>query len=86
MPVLLTVTKETNEPRIPTITMIIKASKKTVKTLDVGELGAQFATSVKVLKALAPMTKRRRVAVEGKPAEIAESLARQLLREGVVDG
>jgi electron transfer flavoprotein beta subunit len=86
MPVLLTVTKETNEPRIPTITMIIKASKKTVKTLDVGELGTPFATSVKVLKALAPTTKRRKEAIEGKPAEIAESLARQLLREGVVEG
>jgi len=86
MPVLLTVTKEINEPRIPTISMIIKASKKTVKTLDAGELGVPFATSVKVLKALAPMTERRREAVEGKPAEIAESLARQLLREGAVDG
>jgi len=86
MPVLLTVTKEINEPRIPTITMIIKASKKTVKTLDAGELGVSFATSVKVLKALAPTTERRREAIEGKPTEIAESLARQLLREGAVDG
>jgi electron transfer flavoprotein beta subunit len=86
MPVLLTVTKETNEPRIPTITMIIKASKKTIKTMDAGELGAPFATSVKVLKALAPMTKRRTETVEGEPAVIAESLARQLIREGVVDG
>jgi hypothetical protein len=32
------------------------------------------------------MTERRREAVEGKPAEIAESLARQLLREGAVEG
>jgi electron transfer flavoprotein beta subunit len=86
MPVLLTVTKEINEPRIPTITMIIKASKKVVKTLDAGELGVPFATSVKVLKALAPITQRRREVVEGKPAEIAENLARQLLREGAVDG
>lgn len=86
MPVLLTVTKEVNEPRIPTITMIIKASKKTIKTLDAGELGVPLATSVKVLKALAPMTERKREAIEGKPAEIAESLARQLLREGAVDG
>jgi electron transfer flavoprotein beta subunit len=85
MPVLLTVTKEINEPRIPTITMFIKASKKTIKTLDASELGVPFATSVKVLKALAPMTQRRREVIEGNPAEIAESLARQLLREGVVD-
>jgi len=86
MPVLLTVTKEINEPRIPTITMFIKASKKIVKTLDASELGVPLATSVKVLKALAPMTERKREVIEGKPAEIAEKLARQLLREGVVDG
>jgi electron transfer flavoprotein beta subunit len=86
MPVLLTVTKEINEPRIPTITMFIKASKKTVKTLDASELGVPLATSVKVLKALAPMTERRREVIEGNPAQIAEKLARQLLREGVVDG
>jgi len=86
MPVLLTVTKEINEPRIPTITMFIKASKKTVRTLDPGELGVPFATSIKVLKALAPTTQRRKEVIEGKPAEIAENLARQLLKEGVVEG
>lgn len=86
MPVLLTVTKEINEPRIPTITMFIKASKKTVKTLNASELGVPLLTSVKVLKALAPMTERKREVIEGKPVEIAESLARQLLRDGVVGG
>jgi electron transfer flavoprotein beta subunit len=86
MPVLLTVTKEINEPRIPTITMFIRASKKTVRTLDPGELGVPFATSIKVLKALAPKTQRRKEVIEGKPAEIAENLARQLLKEGVVEG
>jgi electron transfer flavoprotein beta subunit len=86
MPVLLTVTKEINEPRIPTITMFIKASRKTVRTLDAGEFGVPFATSIKVLKALAPTTQRRKEFIEGKPAEIAENLARQLLKEGVVEG
>ncbi len=86
MPALVTVTKEINEPRIPTITMFIKASKKAVKTLDVGELGVRLEPSVKVLKAQAPLTERRREPVEGKPAEIAETLARQLLKEGVVEG
>jgi electron transfer flavoprotein beta subunit len=86
MPTLLTVTKEINEPRIPTITMFIRASKKAVKTLEVGELGAPFSASVKVLQALAPVTERRREAVEGKPAEIVENLVRKLLSEGVVEG
>ncbi len=86
MPVLLTLTKEINEPRIPTITMFIKASKKAAKTLNAGELGVPLATSVRVLRAQAPLTERRREAIEGKPAEIAETLARLLLKEGVVEG
>jgi electron transfer flavoprotein beta subunit len=84
MPLLLTVTKEINEPRIPTITMIIRASKKAAKTLDLAELGVQVSPSVRVIQALAPTTKRRRERVEGKPGEIAEGLARQLIREGAV--
>jgi electron transfer flavoprotein beta subunit len=86
MPVMLTVTKEINEPRIPTITMVIKASKKTTKVLDAGHLGVPLTPSVKVTKALAPVTKRKKEIIGGKPEETAESLARQLLRDGVVGG
>jgi electron transfer flavoprotein beta subunit len=86
MPLLLTVTKEINDPRIPTITMIIKASKKTVKILGSADLGISPVTSVRVLKAQAPTVKRKCEAIEGKPEEIAEALARQLLRDGVVGG
>lgn len=86
MPVLLTVTKEINEPRIPTITMFIKASKKAVKTMEAAELVAAPAASVRVLKALAPVTERKREFIEGRPAEVAERLARQLFKEGVLEG
>lgn len=86
MPLLLTVTKEINEPRIPTITMVIKASRKTIKVLNARELGVPLTPSVKVLKALAPVTRRKREIIGGKTEEITESLARQLLRDGVVGG
>jgi len=86
IPLLLTVTKEINEPRIPKITMVIKASKKTVKVLNVHELGIPLTPSIKVLKALAPVTERRREAIGGKTEEITENLVRQLLRDGVVGG
>jgi electron transfer flavoprotein beta subunit len=86
LPVLLTVTKEVNEPRIPTITMFIRASKKAPKTLKVDDLGGRFETSIEVLRALAPLTARRRETIEGKPAEVAETLAHRLLKEGVVEG
>ena len=86
MPLLLTVTKEINEPRIPKITMVIKASKKAAKVLEARELGISLTPSVKVLKALAPVTKRKREIIGGKTEEITESLVRQLLRDGVVGG
>jgi electron transfer flavoprotein beta subunit len=85
LPVLLTVTKEINKPRIPTITMIIRASKKQVKALDAGELGPSPVASVKVLRAQAPLTVRKREMMEGKPQDIAEKLARQLVKDGVVE-
>jgi len=86
MPLLLTVTKEINEPRIPKITMVIRASKKTAKLLNARELGIPLTPSVKVLQALAPVTKRKREIIGGKTKEATESLARQLLRDGVVGG
>jgi electron transfer flavoprotein beta subunit len=86
MPLLLTVTKEINEPRIPTITMVIKASRKTTKVLSARDLGIPLTPSVKVLKALAPVTKRKREILGGKTEEITETLVRQLLRDGVVGG
>ena len=86
MPLLLTVTKEINEPRIPKITMVIKASKKSAKVLNARDLGIPFTPSVKVLKALAPETKRKRATIGGKTEEITENLVRQLLRDGVVGG
>jgi electron transfer flavoprotein beta subunit len=85
LPVLLTVTKEINKPRIPTITMIIKGSKKAVNILDSTQLGQRPAVSVKVLKALAPVTERKRVDVAGEPQEVAEVLAHQLIKDGVVE-
>jgi electron transfer flavoprotein beta subunit len=84
-PMLITVTREINEPRIPTITMIIKASKKVPKVIDVAELGGPFPTSVTVLGALAPTTERRKEVIEGTPEEVAEKLAKTLVKEGVVE-
>ena len=90
-PVLLTVTKELNEPRIPSLMAIMKASKKEVivwKAADlniskekVGEAGA----AGKVISVLAPKVERRKTVIKGEtPAETAEKLAKALIQEGVV--
>jgi electron transfer flavoprotein alpha/beta subunit len=66
--------------------MVIKASKKTAKVLNARELGIPLTPSVKVLKALAPVTERKREIIGGKTEEVTESLVRQLIKDGVVGG
>ena len=91
MPAIVTVTKEINEPRIPSLMAIMKASKKEIvpwKLADlniplekVGELGS----GVKIMNVLAPKAERKRILIKGEnPAEIAEKLVKALLQEGVV--
>jgi len=90
-PVLLTVTKELNEPRIPSLMAIMKASKKEVivwKAADlnipkekVGELGS----AIKIVSVLAPKVERRKIIIKGEtPTETAEKLAKALIQEGVI--
>lgn len=91
IPVLLTVTKEINEPRIPSLMAIMKASKKEItlwnaedlKVVDakVGEVGS----AIQILGVLAPKMDRKRIVVEAETAkEVAEKLAEALVKEGVV--
>jgi len=90
-PLLVTVTREINEPRIPSLMAIMKASKKEVvlwKAADlnlakerVGEVGS----AIKVLDVLAPKVERKKIVIKGEnAAEVAEKLAKALIQEGVV--
>ncbi|MBC7130437.1 electron transfer flavoprotein subunit beta/FixA family protein [Candidatus Bathyarchaeota archaeon] len=90
MPVLLTVTKEINEPRVPTLMDVLKASKKELTTWTLGDLGIsaeKLMTAVRILDVSAPKVKRKRAKIEGKtPKEIAEKLVKALIQEGVIGG
>jgi electron transfer flavoprotein beta subunit len=90
-PALLTVTKELNEPRIPSLMSIMKASKKEVvlwKAVDLGisaEKVGEKGSSIKVMSVLAPKVERKKIVIKGEtPAETAEKLAKALIQEGVV--
>ena len=92
-PVLLTVTKELNEPRIPTLMTIMKASKKEViiwKAADIGisaEKVGKKGSAVSVVSVLAPKMERKRIIIKGEnPVDTAEKLAKELLNEGVIKG
>jgi len=91
IPVLLTVTKEINEPRIPSLMAIMKASKKEVvvwKAVDLNiskEKVGESGSAIKILSVLAPKVARKKIVIKGEtPAETAEKLAKALIQEGMI--
>ncbi len=88
MPALVTVTREVNQPRIPSLMMIMKASKKEIVAWTAADLGVEkekTGSKIEVLEVLAPKTERKKIRITGENAvEIADKLARALIQEGVV--
>jgi electron transfer flavoprotein beta subunit len=88
MPALISVTREINQPRIPSLMMIMKASKKEVVTWTAADLGIQkekLDSKIEVIEVLAPKTERKKIKITGEnPQEIADKLAKALIQEGVV--
>jgi len=88
MPALISVTREINQPRIPSLMNIMRASKKEIITWslkDLNILAERVAPRIEIIDVLAPKMERKRVKVTGESVqEIAEKLARTLIQEGVV--
>jgi electron transfer flavoprotein beta subunit len=87
-PALVSVTREINQPRIPSLMMIMKASKKEIITWTAADLNLQkenLDAKIEVLEVLAPKTERKKIKITGETAqEIAEKLVKTLVEEGVV--
>lgn len=90
LPALITVTSGINEPRIPTLTQILRGSKKPVKewkSADIGvtvdELGEK---ETDVESNLGPLQQRKGVIFEGPSDENIDNLVNCLLKEGVLGG
>ena len=91
LPALVTVTKEINEPRIPSLMAIMKASKKEIvawKLADIevsAEEVGESGSGVRILDVTVPQVGRKKIRIEGETAaEIAEKLVKELVKEGVV--
>jgi electron transfer flavoprotein beta subunit len=88
MPALITVTREINQPRIPSLMMIMRASKKEIVTWTATDLNIQLeeiGAKIEVVEVLAPKTERKKIMITGENAEeIAEKLAKALIQEGIV--
>jgi electron transfer flavoprotein beta subunit len=90
LPAVVSVTGEINQPRLPPLTAILKASRKPTKTWgpnDIGvtaaEVGAS-ASKITVLSNLAPAMERKQVLFEGEVGETVDALFKALDREGVL--
>jgi len=88
MPAVATVTREINQPRIPSLMMIMKASKKEIVNWTLADLAIQkerIASKIEVIEVLAPKMERKKIMIKGETVqEIAEKLAKALIQEGVV--
>lgn len=88
MPALITVTREINQPRIPTLMMIMKASKKEIVTWTATNLNIEqrkIDAKIEVMDVLAPKTERKKIMITGENSEeVAERLAKALIQEGVI--
>jgi electron transfer flavoprotein beta subunit len=89
-PSVVTVTNEINEPRLPSLTHILKASKKPVKEVTLDSLGLTKETmdsaieSTKTIKNKAPRLDRKRIKLEGELDEAIPELVSTLSKEGFV--
>jgi electron transfer flavoprotein beta subunit len=88
MPALVSVTREINQPRIPSLMMIMKASKKETVTWTASDLkldSEKIAPKIEVVEVLAPKTERKKIRITGENAqEIADKLANALVQEGII--
>jgi len=86
-PALVTVTKEVNTPRLPSLMAILAASKKEIKTLTKADLSLQSGaldSPIKILEITVPEMKRKRVIIRDKPVEeMANELAQTILKERI---
>ena len=84
LPAVVSVTREINQPRIPTLLAIRAAMKKPVSRLTLADLGVEVAP--RVAAAYKPLVIQRKKVVikDGTPEEKAEKLIQYLRQEGVI--
>lgn len=88
MPALISVTREINQPRIPSLMMIMKASKKEIVAWSLKDLNVtaeKIGSRIEIISVLAPKMDRKKIKVTGESVqEIAEKLAKAIVQEGVI--
>jgi electron transfer flavoprotein beta subunit len=84
LPVLITVTREINEPRHPSTASMMKAFKKPIKTLNAKDVDG-LDPQVQVLKVFVPELKRKSIVFKDLPVKQAVAeVVKSLVKEGVL--
>jgi electron transfer flavoprotein alpha/beta subunit len=89
LPILITVAREINQPRFPTLLQIMSAGKKEIIEWKAGDLSIEASSvgkggsSVQVTSIQVPKSARKKILFEGSAEETSEKLAEALLKEGV---
>jgi electron transfer flavoprotein alpha/beta subunit len=92
LPAVVSVVREINEPRIPSLMNIMKAKRKPIKEWNTAALRlsaeeVKGGSSIEVLNVEAPLVERKRVVIEAETVEeAAGKLAEVILAEGVLEG
>jgi electron transfer flavoprotein beta subunit len=90
LPCLVSVVREINDPRLPTLMAIMAASKKPTRIWTAVELhlGAEElgfnGSLVEVLRSTISAGERKRIMFQGDSKEIAPNLVKSLIQEGVL--
>jgi electron transfer flavoprotein beta subunit len=90
LPCLVSVVREVNEPRLPTLMAIMAASKKPMTTWSAVDLGLEpdelgfNGSLIEILRSAVSAGERRRIVLQGEPKEIAPKIVKALVEEGVL--
>ena len=84
LPALVTVTREINEPKVPTLMQVMAAGKKPLVEWMVKDVLADCPSTVDVVRMEIPRITRKRIIFKDKPAEAVQKLAEAIKKEGVI--
>ncbi|MEM5827474.1 MAG: electron transfer flavoprotein subunit beta/FixA family protein, partial [Pyrobaculum sp.] len=84
LPAVVSVTRELNQPRIPTLLAIRAAMKKPIHRLTLADLGVEVSPQISVTYRPLAVQRKKIIIKDGTPEEKAEKLLQFLRQEGVI--
>ncbi len=85
IPAVVTVTREINVPRLPTLLQIRMAIKKPLRKITLQEIEVEVEPKIKPFTIEGVKIRRKNIMIEGKtPEELTENLIKKLVDEGVI--